>query len=266
MIVLLTLLGCQEHEILNNIKIVDHIDSLDCTKQKLTIKIDEAGKLLDTIQISEIKENKNGVKLFQKNINDNGETISEIYFWEEDSEPFLTITNNDKIDLHVTVELFKNSKGDIAELLVTESSNGKIDSFTSNYIRTHNIFGKLRTIETTSAEEIKSFSIFDKGKVVLDLIIMENDTTKRTEYKYSDDKLESSESYSYLGDSTISVSKYIDTKLSSTQFYEIENSRSILQSAVIYHYDEQSKLSSYISTDYETNKTDSIIIKYQPCD
>ncbi len=265
-IVVLTFYACQEHQILDNSSTIQHIDSLACTKQKLTLKIGQTDQEIDTIQISEIKESKTGVKLYQRNIDDNGETISEFYFWQDDGEPFLTITNNSKIDLHITVELFKNSKGNISQLLVTEGSNEKIDTFISTYVRTRNIFGNLKTIETTSNDDIRSISIYEKGKVVLDLIVMESDTTKRTKYKYINDQLESSETYSYLGDSTVKISKFNDTKLSSTKLYKTAGSELIPLSESNYSYDKQNNLISYISMDYKRNIVDSLIIKYEPCD
>ena len=140
--------SCQSDVLIDNKAIIERIDKLNFSKTIFEVSIDDNEKIIDTLSIEKIKNDKNGnVRYdFKEFLNINGKTIKQTYY-RSNEDLFYQLTDYKRKDFEFSTEYetFVNNKDIIDKAQMINFDSNEVDTVFMKYNYSYDSKGKKET-------------------------------------------------------------------------------------------------------------------------
>lgn len=205
MIILFMITGCFSTEFMDNQKMINLIDSMEITKEIITVETDSLGTVLDTVVTSKWKydEDNKSRYLEEYYFFENEKRIIKEYY-KTDEDLFYRKISNDQEGVLSIFETKSGVNGLVEESQHVELWSDKNDTLKmySSYLNHPNGERKKRIIKVSN-QDSENHMLYDlNGNPVFDYLIIDTDTVSYQSWEYVNSVLRKSIKINYQLDTS----------------------------------------------------------------
>lgn len=272
-ILLLFITSCGTREMEDNQITKTAIDSLSYSECWLTLEVDSADNIIDTINLIQYKfDDEKNLVFTKKEFKSNGKDyLNKIYFWEDGTD-FLSILYSKNGDFREVAEVFRFKNGEPQYLINRTENKDVVDSLLIEYEFDYNLWGKKKRLILKMIKEdmnvVHSAKYNRNEKAVSESTIINQDTFERKIYSYSSGELIKIEHRKTSPSDTTMKSEFFSgaAKHDSTLNYVFEEGKKLLNMRTVFYYDKHNVYKGYDEINFAANSTKKVILEKIVCE